>query len=63
VDGQIRDIEQNVLQSLFQRIISNTPGYFPIFFLIAFLDDNFIGTIIYYALIISVKYVLVIIMQ
>jgi hypothetical protein len=51
VTGSIRDIEQNVLQSLFQTVSSNAPNYFHIFFHIAFLEDTFIGNIIYNVLI------------
>jgi hypothetical protein len=47
----MRDIEQNVLQSLSQTVSSNTPSYFHILFFIAFLEDTFIGNIIYYELI------------
>jgi hypothetical protein len=54
VTGSIRDIEQNVLQSLFQTVSSNNRSYFHILFLVAFIEDTFIGNIIYYELIISV---------
>jgi len=42
----MRAIELNVLQPYFQTGSSNSPGYFHIFSLIAFLDENFIRNII-----------------
>jgi len=46
VTGRIRDIGQNILQSSFKTgISSSSPSYFQIFFLIAFLDEAFIGNI------------------
>jgi hypothetical protein len=42
VTGRIRDIEQNDLLSSFQAGSSSNPSYFPIFFLIALLEDTFI---------------------
>jgi hypothetical protein len=38
VTGRIRDIGQNALQFSFQTGSSSSPGYFHIFFLIAFLE-------------------------
>jgi len=37
VTGRIRDIGQNVLESSFRTGSSNTPSYFQIFLIIAFL--------------------------
>ena len=45
VTGRIRDIGQNVLQFSFQTESSRSPGYFHIFFFIAFLEEAFIRNI------------------
>ena len=44
--GRIRDIGQNVLLSLLQTVSSNSHSYCHIFFLIAFLEEDFIINII-----------------
>ena len=46
VRGQIPDIEQKVLKSSFQTGSCSSPTYFRIFFLIAFLEEDFIMHII-----------------
>jgi hypothetical protein len=51
VNGRIRDIRQNVLQSSFPTESSSSHSYFHIFLLIAFLEEVFIRNIIYYRLI------------
>jgi hypothetical protein len=45
VDGRIRDIGQNVLNSSLQTGSGSSPSYFQIFFLVAFLPEDFIGNI------------------
>jgi hypothetical protein len=42
VTGRIHDSGQNVLHHTFQIAGSRSPGYFPVFFLIAFLEEDFI---------------------
>jgi hypothetical protein len=42
VAGRICDIEQNDFLSSFQAGSSSNPSYFPIFFLIALLEETFI---------------------
>jgi len=56
--GRIRDIGQNVLQYSFQTESSSSPSYFHIFFLIAFLGEEFIRNII---IIPCINYIIVII--
>jgi len=46
VTGRIRDTWQNDLHSYFQTGSSSSPSYFHIFFLIAFLEKDFIWNII-----------------
>jgi hypothetical protein len=58
VTGRIRDIGQNVLQSSFQTGSSSSPTYFLIFFLIAFLGEEFIRNVI---IILCINYTRVII--
>jgi len=58
VTGRIRDMGQNVLQSSFQAGSSSSPTYFHIFFLIAFLGEEFIRNII---IILCINYTVVII--
>jgi len=41
VTGQIRDIGQKVLQSSFQTGSTSSPNYCHIYFLIAFLEEDF----------------------
>jgi len=49
VNGRIRDSGQNVLQFSFQTGSSNSPSYFHIFCIIAFLDEDCIRYKIYVA--------------
>jgi len=46
VTGRIRDIGQKVLQSASQTGSNSSPGYLHIFFLIAILEEVFMGNLI-----------------
>jgi hypothetical protein len=46
VTGPIRDIGQNVLQSSFETGSGSSPIYFHVIFLIVFLEEGFMRSVI-----------------